>query len=185
MLERRNKPSIAGEPFVPPAILPRKSSSNKNFIYWCIKLQVGKALCKCLGIFGKVLWKIGVLKITQPIGHAKVAKVYNRRNVQFLQPLKRHIGKLPIVFAGGYVRFVIGRAITQKANAHIFHQFKILLPFFIMPAFFHFIYPLLFAIEKYGGITIFNARGKHKLGSSHSFLFLITKYPICHHLLPK
>jgi hypothetical protein len=121
------------------------------------------------------LGKVGVLKITNPVGHTKMAEVDNGCDVQLFEFVKRIIGKHPIVLTRTGMCFIIGWAIPQEGNSQASYQFKIKLPVGIVTALLHFINPFPGTIRQFdSGITVFNACGKHELvpDLSHNRLLL-------------
>nr|GFD54312.1 hypothetical protein [Tanacetum cinerariifolium] len=95
----RHKRFIVGELLVPPAIKGRKLGADVHLIHGRVKLHPRKAGGKVVAIIGKELGKLQVLKITQPVGHAKVAKVHDGHDVAPLQVAEGFVGKAPVVLA--------------------------------------------------------------------------------------
>lgn len=136
----------------------REGRANKHLIDRRVELDPIKSACKCRCVFREQIGKIWVLKITDPIWNAKMTKVGNRNNIAPFQIAKRQIGKTPVVFLESDKCLVQRNSVTQKLNAHVLHQIKILAPPFVMLAQRHFINAMLPVFN--GGRTVLSPRGE-------------------------
>src|SRR5688572_12497583 len=93
VLQSCNKTQVCGKLFVPPAVVRGKQCAYIHLVYRCIQLDPRKPCSKCSSIRSKQSWKIGILKVANPVGHTKMTEVYNRNNFLFPQFPKGCIGK--------------------------------------------------------------------------------------------
>jgi hypothetical protein len=80
-----------------------------------------------------------VLEIADPVGHAKVAEIDDRRDVETFQFREGDVGEFPVVLAGAEKGGVDGRAVAQELDARFDDESEILAPALVMAAHLHLI----------------------------------------------
>ena len=93
------KRAVVGHLLVPPAIFGREHRADEHLVDRRVELHPGEALGEGAGIVGEELREIGILEIADPVGHAEMAEVDDRRDVAPLQLGEGQVGELPIVAA--------------------------------------------------------------------------------------
>src|SRR6187455_3789861 len=106
---------------------------------------------------------IRILKITNPVGHTKMAKVNDRIDVQLLQLIKGLIGKRPVIPPRSQVSAIVGWPVTQVFKAQFLYEVEVITPPLIMEALVHLIHSSGRAVRKEnGGVTVFYTRAEQK-----------------------
>ena len=91
------KPWSLVQLLVPPAVGGREERADEHLVDRRVELHPGKALGEGLGVVREKLGKIRVLEIADPVGHAEMAEVDDRNDVEVHQADEGDVGELPVV----------------------------------------------------------------------------------------
>ncbi len=78
--------------------------------------------------------QVGVLEIAEPVGHAEVEQVEDRRDAELAHPFHGAVAAGPVVDPVADVRVVPRQAVAQQAEAQILDEMQVLLPACVVPA---------------------------------------------------
>lgn len=83
---------------------------------------------------------MGILEVSYPIRHTKMAEVDYGHDLQFAQARKRGVAKVPVIVVGTEKRAIKRRPVSQELDAQFLYQCEIGFPVLVMTAFFKLIY---------------------------------------------
>ena len=110
MLERGDERAVVLLLLVPPAVFGREDRADEHLVDRRIELHPREALRELTGIGSEQPREIRVLEIADPVGHAEMAQVDDRRDLAPLQLGEGEVGKLPVELVGPEISLVDRRA---------------------------------------------------------------------------
>src|ERR1043165_4209557 len=140
MFERCHERALIMELFVPPAITGREQRAHVHFVHRGVELHPGITLREGRRVFGKQLREVRILKISNPVGHAKVAEIRDRNDLTAAKIRENCIGEGPVVTPRAEEGFVQWWAVTKKLDPQLLCFVEVLTPAFVMAAAFQLIY---------------------------------------------
>jgi hypothetical protein len=93
VLDRGDERQVRLQLLVPPAIFGAEGGADEHFVHRRIELDPGVALGEVRGVIRELLAEVRVLEVADPVGHAEVAQVHDRRDLAPLQLVQRQVGE--------------------------------------------------------------------------------------------
>jgi hypothetical protein len=162
VLERGDEAPVSGQLLVPPAIFRREDRADEHLVDGRIELHPGETFGERACISREELWKIWVLEIADPVGHAEMAEVGDRHDVAALEVREGDVGELPVIAAGRQIGAVNRRAVAQIVESHFVDEIEILPPALIMEAGVHLVDADAAVVD--GRDAVLDPGGEHEVG---------------------
>ena len=147
---------------VPPAVFRREDGADEHLVDRRVELHPREALGEGAGIIGEQPREIGVLEIAEPVGHAEVAQVDDRRDLAALQLGEGEVGEFPVELVRAEIGLVDRRSVAEEIDADFLDAVEILAPPLVMAADLHLVDAGLAVID--GRDAVLDPGREHEVG---------------------
>ena len=147
---------------VPPAVFGREDRADEHLVDRRVELNPREALGEGAAIVGEQPREVRVLEIADPVGHAEMAQIDDRRDVAPLQIGEGQIGEIPVELVGAKVGLVDRRAVAEVIDPDLLDAVEILAPALVMAARRHLVDACLPVID--GRDAVLDPGREHEIG---------------------